>query len=449
MKSLPRCLPPLYAAFFASSLLLQGDVVINEIFYSSPNDLDELEYVEIYNSGDEEVELAGWKLSKGIEFDFPKDSVIAPSGFAVVCKDKKLFGQFYAGVAVVGEFKKSLGNGSDTVNLKNAAGKKVDSVEYEDEGKWPVSADGYSASLERICPTAEGGSPHNWAPSVLSDDYAQKPSGTPGKVNSAYQASLPPVIKKLSASVEDVCEAGTPIDVWVTVEGAEQLVLLSRVVEPGSEGEELSLKMERESSGRFKGSLATEQSNRIIRYRVQATGPDGAVRYFPPENEIRPALSVYVLEPVQNGSIPVAQFFNVGAEEFKRGTEYRENAGSPRRGSRGFGPREERPGGGAPVDLANERARREAEGLLRDVSLESVWGTLTLQGTMKAEQGSELALAFRRANEAITKVRDDLRVSKNAKTFADGMQDQLAKIGGLLRKECGGLSTTTRSAGSG
>ena len=49
----------------------------------------------------------------------------------------------------------------------------------------------------------------------------------------------------------------------------------------------------------------------------------GAVRFFPHQNEIRPALSVYVSEPVETDAIPVAHFFNIGEDEFKKAAKAR------------------------------------------------------------------------------------------------------------------------------
>src|SRR5947209_7558578 len=45
-------------------------VVINEIFYHAPADIEDLEYVELYNSGDQAVDLSGWTFTKGIKFKF-------------------------------------------------------------------------------------------------------------------------------------------------------------------------------------------------------------------------------------------------------------------------------------------------------------------------------------------------------------------------------------------
>ena len=66
---------------------IQAGVVINEIFYNAPNDLSDLEFVELLNTDEKSVDLSGWELGGGIAFVFPSDSVVEPGGFVVVCKD--------------------------------------------------------------------------------------------------------------------------------------------------------------------------------------------------------------------------------------------------------------------------------------------------------------------------------------------------------------------------
>src|SRR5436190_895584 len=78
----------------------------------------------------------------------------------------------------------------------------VDTIRYDDRAPWPVSADSYSASLERICPTAPGDAAENWTGSPLPA-AAPRPAGTPGKPNAAYSAVPLPVVDALAAVTPD------------------------------------------------------------------------------------------------------------------------------------------------------------------------------------------------------------------------------------------------------
>jgi len=153
------------------SLLLalrsEAHVVINEIFYHAPDDINDLEYIELHNTGDEAVDLSGWSFTKGIKFKFDGGTQIPARGFVVLCSSRKLFGGFY-NAAVAAEFKSRLSNKGERLELSDARGRVVDAVRYQDSAPWPLGADGLSGSLERICPDAGGDNPANWACSPLS-----------------------------------------------------------------------------------------------------------------------------------------------------------------------------------------------------------------------------------------------------------------------------------------
>ncbi len=47
---------------FASQSLTADKVVINEIMYRAPDDFKQLEYVELWNTGSEPVNIGGWRV---------------------------------------------------------------------------------------------------------------------------------------------------------------------------------------------------------------------------------------------------------------------------------------------------------------------------------------------------------------------------------------------------
>src|SRR5437660_47300 len=61
-----------------------GAVLINEVMYH-PNSTNVLEeWVELYNPGPTNVSLAGWKITKSLQFAFPTNTTITAGGFLVV-----------------------------------------------------------------------------------------------------------------------------------------------------------------------------------------------------------------------------------------------------------------------------------------------------------------------------------------------------------------------------
>ena len=45
-----------------SILSIHADIIINEIMYHPDSDRDEDEYIELFNTGDESVDLSGWSV---------------------------------------------------------------------------------------------------------------------------------------------------------------------------------------------------------------------------------------------------------------------------------------------------------------------------------------------------------------------------------------------------
>jgi len=113
----------------------RADVVINEIFFHAPDDLDNVQFIELHNTGAEAVDLAGWKLAKGIKFTFPAKASIEAGGYLVVCKNLQEFKTYYKFDAA-GEFAGSLSHSSDQVELVDAGGKKIDGVKYKTRAPW-------------------------------------------------------------------------------------------------------------------------------------------------------------------------------------------------------------------------------------------------------------------------------------------------------------------------
>jgi hypothetical protein len=132
------------------------------------------------------VDISGWSLDQGKLFTFPKDTAIAAQGYlsfrAQAPPNFVSIINFHRNRAS----KKPLKHGGGQIELVNAAGERVDLAKYKDHDPWPTSPDGYSSSLERICPSPSGEIAENWAASPLPAD-APRPAGTPGKKNSCSQ----------------------------------------------------------------------------------------------------------------------------------------------------------------------------------------------------------------------------------------------------------------------
>jgi hypothetical protein len=309
-----------FAAVLLALTILCGptraDVIINEIFYHAPDDMDALQYIELHNTGDQAVDLGGWRLSKGVKYQFPAGTTIAPGGYLVVCKDLKLFRKYY-GFDAAGPFDGKLSHNKDQLELLDAAGKKVDSMKYGSRAPWPLAPDGYGSSLERICPTAPGKNSENWAPSPLATG-SPKPRGTPGKQNANDTPRLPPVIANVAFTPAHAApDQEVRVEADVTGDGLQSVELLYRAAGPGYEKPETALAMTKGAAGRYGASIPAHKANQIVRFRIKAVDGQGTLRFFPSEHDVRPALSVCVHDPFKPGKTPLGLVIHVGEAEFR------------------------------------------------------------------------------------------------------------------------------------
>ena len=185
-------------------------VVLNEIHYHP--DLDDDEFVELYNPTGSPVHLhdaalaRGWKLrgvnanAAGDDFEFPAGATIEAGRFAlVVGLPPEIFRErngVPAGVPIFGPFVGGLDNSGEMLRLSRpitneadvTAFIEVDKVRYNDRAPWVTTPDGLGPSLERFRAEQYGNDPASWAASADA-------GGTPGRANSASPPveNLPPV----------------------------------------------------------------------------------------------------------------------------------------------------------------------------------------------------------------------------------------------------------------
>lgn len=156
---------------------VNDDIVINEIMYHSAGTyLEELsryfesnqEWVELYNRGDQEVDLSDWSFNRGIRFEFAEGTKIGPGEYLVVANDVLGFLATYPNLSeqdVVGPYDGALANGGERLQLVDGNKNPVDHVRYYDGGRWPEYADGRGSSLELRDPHADNNLPESWAAS--------------------------------------------------------------------------------------------------------------------------------------------------------------------------------------------------------------------------------------------------------------------------------------------
>ncbi|MEW6239110.1 MAG: CotH kinase family protein [Candidatus Omnitrophota bacterium] len=313
---------------FTMALLLvnvlpsSGDIVITEIMYHPQSDIDEQEYVELYNSGEQSIVLTNYAFTGGISFAFPKTASIAAKGYLVVAKDAEIIRTLYKIENVVGNYSGKLSNSGEQIVLEDSLGRIVDQVEYGEAAPWPVQADGEGPSLELIDPTKDNNDPFNWRSSELPP--AGLPWGTPGRENGTYSADLPPKIGNIRHKPDaplkgetislraDVADETGVRNVWAEFMATRIFAVDSDPL-PVPEGEWLTLALYDNGThgdrtpydGSFEADLPAFPAGVLVRYRIHAQDMLSQEGIGPDPNLFPRQLALYVRGEELNAEIPV------------------------------------------------------------------------------------------------------------------------------------------------
>lgn len=133
-----------------------GDLLISELNYHPP-DSENYEFVELYNTTSNQLDLTGVQLTGGITYLFPNGFSVAPNGFALAVRNLASFAAryqatnspyYYPGLNVAGPYSGKLSNSGDTVILTASNGVELCEVNYGTDEPWPARAGGNGSSLE-------------------------------------------------------------------------------------------------------------------------------------------------------------------------------------------------------------------------------------------------------------------------------------------------------------
>ena len=173
--------------------------MISEIMYNPPDpsaeelangydDPDLFEYLELLNTGEDSLSLAGVQFVSGLKFEFSGATIsrLDPGERVLLVRDAAAFGFRYgedAAARIIGEFAEDSGlaNGGERLALIAADGSTVQDFRYRDNSPWPEVADGDGASLVLSSPFSgpDHDLPVNWQPSARG-------GGTPGETDALH-----------------------------------------------------------------------------------------------------------------------------------------------------------------------------------------------------------------------------------------------------------------------
>ncbi|MBL9166257.1 MAG: lamin tail domain-containing protein [Verrucomicrobiales bacterium] len=119
---------------------------LTEVMYH-PLETNGVEFLELKNIGSSALNLERMKLSGGVDFTFPRGTLLRPNGFLVLVSDAEAFKSRHPGIPFAGVFRGQLNNNGDTLRLTHPVRGLVLEMTYGDSAPWPVSADGLGFSL--------------------------------------------------------------------------------------------------------------------------------------------------------------------------------------------------------------------------------------------------------------------------------------------------------------
>ena len=178
-------------------------LVISKIHYHPMDwwgiDGDRLEFIDITNNGDEDVDLTGVYFRElGITYRFPNNAHLNAKEALVLCSDSLMFMDYY-NTTPFGQYIRKLSNKSENLVLADAWGNIIDEVHYSDSEPWPTEPDGNGPYLELKNLDSDNNLAENWTfgedltgikKFADNQNIALYPNPTSGKIRIATSDNL-------------------------------------------------------------------------------------------------------------------------------------------------------------------------------------------------------------------------------------------------------------------
>ena len=185
---------PTVATFYTATPPLR----LTEIMYhpspppaGNTNDANNFEYLEFLNVSASSLNLAGFRLSGGVDFTFPSLSLAAGQRVLLVKNLAAFQSRYGTGLLVAGVFTNQLANDGDHLVLEGPLREPIHDFTYRDD--WYPITDGAGFALairDANLPLADWGIPASWRPSGTA-------GGTPGAADAALPAFAPIVVNEV------------------------------------------------------------------------------------------------------------------------------------------------------------------------------------------------------------------------------------------------------------
>jgi hypothetical protein len=250
--------------------LLATLVVFNELMYNTAAADETLEFIEFHNQNAVNVDLTGWSISGGVDYQFPAGTSMPSRGYLLVAANPAALEAAQDLTNVLGPFTGNLSNGGEAVRLIDNNGRQLDRIDYGDSGDWPAEADGTGATLAKVNQDTASNDPTNWSNSLYI-------GGSPGREN----FTIPPTTFETLVGAGDSTrllipqQAGDLDSSWEDLGFDDQVVGWSDVnlgigFDSASESDVASLI---NANGNVAGQMLGQQSSAFTRTAFQVDDP--------------------------------------------------------------------------------------------------------------------------------------------------------------------------------
>jgi hypothetical protein len=175
-----------------------ADVVINEISWAGTEASSSDEWLELYNTTNNAIDLTGWTIRDDIDTVYELEGTLPANGYFVVEDSQSVISNYEHYLESL-----SFANTGDHLELFNSEGALVDQANLADED-WFAGDSASKASMERISFNLSGDIAESWATASYSNGSLDREGsailGTPGSVNSTFNDEQYPRIRITSAA---------------------------------------------------------------------------------------------------------------------------------------------------------------------------------------------------------------------------------------------------------